>query len=99
MPRGSARLRTTDARQNLSGQRVREGRKALKLSQPKLCERLLAATDGSWNPTIYDLSRIEGGRRIVSDIELSVLAQALECSPCWLLTGEEPAKSVGDAPS
>ena len=87
MPRGPARLRTPDQRQNLCGRQVRLRRKELKLSQPCLCERLTKLTDGQWNPSVYDLCRIEGGRRTVADIELLPLAEALECSPCWLLTG------------
>jgi hypothetical protein len=71
----------------------------LKLSQPLLCERLVVATDGQWNPTIYDISRIEGGRRIVSDIEIVVLAQVLECSSCWLLTGTQATPEIPFLPA
>jgi transcriptional regulator with XRE-family HTH domain len=88
MPRGPARLRTPDKRQNLCGVRVRARRKELRLSQTMLCERLTRITDGHWNPSVYDLCRIEGGRRIVADVELPALAEALECSPCWLLIGQ-----------
>ena len=93
MPRGPARLRSPNDQHNLSGQRIKERRKALKISQPAFCEQLVAITDGQWNPTIYDISRIEGGRRIVSDIEIVVLAQALACSPCWLLIGKAASQS------
>jgi hypothetical protein len=39
----------------------------------------LGDAGGRWNPTIFDLYRIESGRRIVSDLELLALGIALEC--------------------
>jgi hypothetical protein len=60
----------------------------LQLEQDEVCARLALRTDGEWNPGWQDLSRIENGARMVSDLEVLVLAQALECSACWLLVGE-----------
>ena len=85
MPRGLARIRTPDQRQNLCGRQVRAQRKELRLSQAKLCDRLAQITDGHWNPSIYDLCRIEGGRRIVSDIELTALSESLDIDIYTLL--------------
>ena len=87
MPRGGPRLRTPDRKLNQVGPRVAERRQALQLEQDELCARLAMRTDGEWNPGWQDLSRIENGARIVSDLEVLVLAQALECSACWLLVG------------
>lgn len=88
MPRGSLRLRTSDDKMNQIGQRVRDRRAALAITQDALCARLAEITSGKWIPDRRDMFRIEDGRRIVSDLEMIVLARALECSPSWLLLGD-----------
>lgn len=87
MPRGGPRLRTEDRKLNQVGPRVRERRLALRLEQDGVCARVALATDGEWNPAWQDLSRIENGARMVSDLEVLALARALECDACWLLSG------------
>lgn len=77
---------------NVVGARVKERRKALGLTQQELCERI-ATVEGlaetPWRPTSYrEVLNIERGWRIVTDLEVLILASALECSPKWLLTGE-----------
>lgn len=88
MPRGGLRLRTSDSKLNQVGLRVRQRRHALQLEQDGLCARIALATNGEWNPAWQDISRVENGARMVSDLEVLVLAQALECGACWLLMGE-----------
>lgn len=88
MPRGGPRLRTRDRKLNQVGPRVRERRHILKLEQDAVCARIARATEGEWNPAWQDLSRIENGARLVSDLEVLALADALECGACWLLTGD-----------
>lgn len=90
MPRGSPRLRTSDGKVNQIGTRVREARERLGITQDALCARLAHQTGGVWNPGWQDISRIENGARIVSDLEVFALAAALEQRPAWLLTGEYP---------
>lgn len=87
MPRGGPRLRTDDGRLNQIGPRVQERRLAIRVKQDELCARLARLTEGRWNPAWQDISRVENGSRLVSDLELLRLAEALECSPSWLLTG------------
>lgn len=87
MPRGGPRLRTKDRKLNQVGPRVREQRLLLRLEQDDLCARLASVTDGDWNPAWQDISRVENGARMVSDLEVLALARALECDACWLLTG------------
>ena len=77
MPRGAPRLRTPDNKQNLVGARVKARRQALNVTQDALCASLAKITLGRWNPSIFDVYRIETGRRIVSDIELLALSIAL----------------------
>ncbi len=79
MPHGAPRLRTSDNHQNLVGPQVKTRRKELDFTQDVLCAKLAAITGGRWNPTIFDIYRIESRRRIVSDLELLALAIALEC--------------------
>ena len=90
MPRGGLRLRTEDRKLNQVGPRVRERRLALRLEQDGVCARVASATGGEWNPAWQDLSRIENGARMVSDLEVLALAGALECDACWLLSGTSP---------
>jgi len=89
MPRGAPRLRTSEGKLNQLAARAVARRRELRLGQEDLCGRIARLTEGVWNPTWRDVQRIELGQRIVSDIELLVLARALDCSPCWLLTGQE----------
>ena len=87
MPRGGLRLRTADGKMNNVGPRVRDRRHVLSLEQDGLCARIAHETNGGWNPAWQDVSRIENGARMVTDLEVVALAKALGCSPCWLLTG------------
>ena len=90
MARGAPRLRTPDGKVNQIAARVRERRIQLKLTQDALCARLALATGGEWNADRMEIYRIESGIRIVSDLEMLALAQALECQPAWLFLGGEP---------
>jgi len=88
MPRGSPRLRTPDGKINAIGKRVRAAREHTGLTQDALCARLANQAGSTWNPGWQDVSRIENGGRMVSDLELFALAAALNRHPAWLLTGE-----------
>lgn len=88
MPQGGPRLRAEDGKLNQVGGRVRSRRTELKMQQRSLLGRLAFVTGGGWNPTPQEVLRIENGTRIVTDTEVLALALALECDPCWLLTGK-----------
>lgn len=87
MPRGGFRLRTEEGKINQIGPRVQSRRLELKLKQDEVCAKLAAQTRGSWNPAWQDISRIENGARIVTDLEVLALAKALGCEASWLLQG------------
>src|SRR5579883_3281473 len=87
MARGSPRLRTPDGKLNQIAERVRVRRSHLAMTQDALCARLALTTEGVWNPDRMEIYRIESGIRIVSDLEVMALAQALECNPAWLFLG------------
>ncbi len=88
MPRGAPKLRAEDGRKNQVGERVRQRRLELELTQDALNGRLAHLTNGRWNPSMQEILHIENGTRIVSDVEVVALARALECEACWLLTGD-----------
>lgn len=72
-------------KRNLCGNRIREARLRLKLSQSDLAARL--QTEG----IILErdsISRIESGLRFIADYELKVFAKVLKVELEWLL--EEP---------
>ncbi len=98
MARGAPRLRTADGKVNQVGSRVRQRRTELKLTQDALCARLAMSTEGAWNADRMEIYRIEIGTRIVSDLELLALSQALECIPTWLLLGDMPLHSSLPSP-
>ena len=67
---------------NISGTRIKEARKKLKLSQEELAARL--QVEGI-NIERDSVSRIEIGTRFVADYELLVLCKILGVTPSYLL--------------
>lgn len=88
MPRGDVRLRATNGHLNQVADRVKDRRRTLDMTQEGLCARIAFVTEGKWNADRQEIVRIEAGGRIVSDVELIALANALNCRPCWLLLAE-----------
>lgn len=75
-----------EGRRNISGERVRERRLKLRLSQAALAAKV--QTEG----VILEqdaLSRIEMGARLVQDYELRALATVLGVTADWLLDMDE----------
>ena len=67
---------------NICGQRVKEARKNMKLSQEELAAKLQVA---GVNIERDSVSRIEIGTRFVADYELLVLCKILGVTPTYLL--------------
>lgn len=66
--------RTPDGRNNICGIKVRELRKALRISQHELSDRLIInGLDIDKNA----VQRIESGQRFVTDIEITFIAKVL----------------------
>ena len=66
------KARTEDGRNNISGLRVKELRKALQISQRELSDRLqVVGLDIDKNA----IQRIESGQRFVTDIEILAIAK------------------------
>jgi transcriptional regulator with XRE-family HTH domain len=91
MPRVWARMTTPEGHKNGVGDRVRERRLALGLTQKALGGRIAVHSEGRWAPTEDELYGLEKRDRLVSDLEVRVLAGALECSVLYLMGGEDAA--------
>ena len=66
------KARTEDGRNNISGLRVKELRKALQISQRELSDRLqVVGLDIDKNA----VQRIESGQRFITDIEILAIAK------------------------
>jgi len=78
--------KTPDGRNNICGRNITEIRKTMNLSQRQLAEKLqLAGLDIDKNA----IQRIESGQRFVTDIELVVLCNVLNCCVDVLLEKSE----------
>lgn len=95
MPKGDVRLRAPGGGMNRIGPRVKERRRLLRLNQDDLCARLSDVTGGGWEARRHEVAALELAERMVSTEELVALGQALECDPCWLLTGQGPGEQRG----
>ena len=78
------RLYTLNGKCNISGERVREARLRLGMSQETLSIKLQLAGLQMGQMAV---SRIETGKRLVPDFELPVLAAVLHVTVDWLLGG------------
>ena len=83
----TARARTEDGGMNVIGPRAKQRREDLGITLDMTCARIAQATRGRWIPEARDLHKVETQLRIASDIEVLALAEALQCSVSWLLTG------------
>lgn len=69
-------------KKNISGERIREARVKLRISQSELAARLQVK---GVNIERDSLSRIETGTRFVTDYEIVVLSEILNVNALWLL--------------
>ena len=76
------KLYAPDGRCNTSGERVREARIKLGITQDVLAARLQVAGLQTGQMAV---SRLESGKRVVADYELPILAEVLGVSVNWLL--------------
>ena len=79
---GAVKIYSYNGRCNVSGQKVRELRERMKLSQDQLAARMQVQ---GVPLTQKAISRIETGERVVADYELMLLAKALNTSVMILL--------------
>ncbi len=75
-----------NGKKNLCGDRVRQARQKIRLSQSDLAARLQIAGVIIERDSI---SRIEAGTRFVADYELKALAQVLGIDVMWLLSEDD----------
>ncbi len=94
MPAPASRLKTENGEYNQIGERLKARRRLLKLTQEDMCGRVALITNGVWNPDFREMSRLENGGRMVSDLEIICLAKVLDCSPCYLLMGSDSTTAM-----
>lgn len=75
-----------EGKKNICGKRIRQARKALRLSQSELAAQLQIRNVILERDTI---SRIEIGDRFVADFELRSISEALKVDVAWLLNIEK----------
>ena len=75
-----------NGKKNLCGDRVRQARQKIRLSQSDLAARLQIAGVIIERDSI---SRIEAGTRFVADYELKAIAQVLNVDVMWLLSEDD----------
>ena len=80
-----------EGRSNISGERVRRIRRENGISQEKLAIKLQLA---GLNITQKTISRMETGKRIITDYELSFLADVLNVTVYDLLGIQERAEQM-----
>lgn len=83
---GSMKIYDYNGRKNICGDRVREARHKLRLSQSDLAARLQIAGVIVERDSV---SRMESGTRFIADYELAVLAESLNVDVRWLLSIDE----------
>ena len=74
------RIYDFEGKKNISGERIREARLKLRLSQSDLAARVQGVTMER-----DSISRIEIGTRFIPDYEIPVFARVLGVSALWLL--------------
>ena len=72
-----------NGRKNICGERIREARQMLRMTQSDLAAKL--QLEGA-NIERDSVSRIESGTRFVADYELLILSRILKVDLLWLLT-------------
>ena len=82
-----------EGKNNVSGDRIRQLRVLARLSQAELAIKM--QTEGAIVEQDV-ISRIESGRRLVTDYELLVLTRIFDTSADWLI-GAEKGKPQGPA--
>lgn len=73
---------------NLCGKRVKVARVGKDMTQIDLSAAL--SVDFGMEISQKAISRLEGGKRPVTDLELVAFAKLLEVSTTWLLFGDKP---------
>lgn len=71
-----------EGKKNISGERIREARLRLRLTQTDLAARVQVEGVIMERDSI---SRIEIGTRFIPDYEIPIFAKVLNVSPLWLL--------------
>lgn len=80
------KIKAADGTNNIVGKRIVAIRKSKKLSQRKLATRMQLM---GFDVDHYFIRRVENGERFVTDIDLVILAKALEISVSDILSVDD----------
>lgn len=83
---GRVKIYDYEGKKNICGERIRQARVILKLSQSELAAKMQVEGITIERDSI---SRIEIGTRFVTDYELMIFAKVLKADINWLLTGSK----------
>lgn len=75
---------------NIIGPKIKQRRLALGWTQAQLGGRITQLSGGKWEVKDEDVRRFETQRKLITDREIPMIAEALQCSAAWLL-GEHGA--------
>lgn len=81
------RLGAAPGSRNSIGDRAKQRRVELGLTQDQVTARLIDETE--WDASPQQVIYIETKRRAVTDLEIKALAKVLHCGAAWLLDGAE----------
>ena len=77
------KIKASDGKNNITGQRIMQIRKEKKLSQRKLAAKMQLL---GYDVDHYFIRRVENGERFVTDIDLVIFARTLEIDISQLLS-------------
>lgn len=77
------KIKALDGKNNITGEKIMQIRKAKKLSQRKLAAKMQLL---GYDVDHYFIRRVENGERFVTDIDLVIFARTLEVDISQLLT-------------
>ncbi len=77
------KIKASDGKNNITGQKIMQIRKEKKLSQRKLAEKMQLL---GYDVDHYFIRRVENGERFVTDIDLIIFARTLEVDIAQLIS-------------
>ena len=77
------KIKASDGKNNITGQKIMQIRKEKKMSQRKLAEKMQLL---GYDVDHYFIRRVENGERFVTDIDLVIFARTLEVDIAQLIS-------------
>ena len=81
------KIKASDGKNNITGQKIMQIRKEKKMSQRKLAAKMQLL---GYDVDHYFIRRVENGERFVTDIDLVIFARTLEVDIAQLISVDQP---------